>query len=168
MKQWKVFMLIMLCATTIKAQSLYVQAYGDSLNPAVVFLHGGPGYNAATFEATTASALAASGFYVIVYDRRGEGRSSKLQAAFTFQETSDDLLQLCENFGLEKVAPLGHSFGGIVGTRFAQQHPEKVSALVLVSAPVDVQESFQHIIASCRSIYSEKNDTSQLKYIEML
>lgn len=59
----------------VSAQQLYSKAYGDPKNPAIIYLHGGPRGNATLFEGTTANALAERGFYVIVYDRRGEGRS---------------------------------------------------------------------------------------------
>lgn len=57
------------------AAEIYSAAYGKASDPAVIFLHGGPGYNSLDFEVTTAQKLADQGFYVIVYDRRGEGRS---------------------------------------------------------------------------------------------
>ncbi|KRP12912.1 MAG: alpha/beta hydrolase [Sphingobacteriales bacterium BACL12 MAG-120813-bin55] len=168
MKTFRIFIILLVTATQLQAQSLYTSVWGEPQNPAVIFLHGGPGYNAASFEATTAAALAESGFFVIAYDRRGEGRSQNMKAAFTFEETNADLMQLYEKFNLEKAALLGHSFGGIVATRFAHAHPENVSAVVLVSAPVNLQQSFAYIIASCRAIYTARNDTAQLNYLDML
>ncbi len=47
------------------------------------FLHGDPGYNYASFEISTAPLLAEQGYYVIAYDRRGEGRSTGPNAEFS-------------------------------------------------------------------------------------
>jgi proline iminopeptidase len=58
------------------AQELYSRAFGNAKDTPILFLHGGPGYNCAGFEVSTAQELANNGFYVIVYDRRGEGRST--------------------------------------------------------------------------------------------
>ena len=96
----KIVSILFLCLFFCKAiytQNLYVKTFGNQKNKAIVFLHGGPGYNCANFEATTAKILADQGYFVIVYDRRGEGRSEDKNAQFTFNESFEDL-----NFILKK------------------------------------------------------------------
>ena len=53
-----------------EGQKIYYQSFGDKKDPTILFLHGGPGYNSASFEATSAQNLANAGYHVIVYDRR--------------------------------------------------------------------------------------------------
>ena len=36
------------------AQEIYTKTFGNSKNKPIIFLHGGPGYNSVSFEATTA------------------------------------------------------------------------------------------------------------------
>ena len=72
------------------AQEIYSKTFGNPNHEPILFLHGGPGYNCANFEATTAQKLANNGFFVIVYDRRGEGRSKDTNAQFTFQKFNFD------------------------------------------------------------------------------
>jgi proline iminopeptidase len=162
------FILFYSLPVLLAAQSIYTKAYGSPKNQAVIFLHGGPGYSSAAFEGTSAEALAKSGFYVIVYDRRGEGRSADAQAAFTFEETFADLNQIYKKFKLKKAILIGHSFGGIVATLYGEQYPKKVDALVLVGAPLNLQETFTHIINRSTQIYEEKEDKTNLHYINML
>lgn len=150
------------------AQELYSKAFGNAKDTPVLFLHGGPGYNCAGFEISTAQELANNGFYVIVYDRRGEGRSTDVNAKFTFQETFDDINGIYKKYNLKKAHLIGHSFGGIVATLYTERYPEKVSTLELVSAPVSLQETFKTIIQSSRKIYTEKNDATNLNYIGMI
>lgn len=150
------------------AIDIYSKAFGKKDAPAVIFLHGGPGYNCASFEFTTAQKLADQGFFVIVYDRRGEGRSEDPNALFTYEQTFKDLDGLYKKYKIEKATLIGHSFGGIVGTLYAQANMDKVNALVLVGAPVNLQESFKHIISTCKSIYTAKEDKMNLGYITML
>ena len=159
---------LILALTTNAAAPLYIKTFGNPASTPLIFLHGGPGYNAATFESTTPQRLADSGYFVIVYDRRGEGRSRDTGAKFSFRESTADLDQIYERFGLQKATLLGHSFGGIVAARFAEAHPEKVRALVLIGAPVTLQESFRNIIARCRSIYQATSDSANLKYLAIL
>src|SRR5687767_769283 len=141
--------------------------YGNPNDEPILFLHGGPGYNCANFQATTAQKLADNGFYVITYDRRGEGRSGTT-AQYTFKETFKDILSLMKCAKVKKVHLIGHSFGGMVGTLFAKQYPDKVKTLLLVGAPVNLQESFKTIINSCKAIYTAKNDAANLMYIDKL
>jgi len=150
------------------AQSIYSRSFGNKKNPAAIFLHGGPGYNCVNFEATTAQRLADKGFYVIVYDRRGEGRSADPKASFNFKETNDDINQLYQQYGIQQAMLIAHSFGGLVATMYASQFPEKVKSIVMVGAPVSLQETFRTIQKSVQRIYEEKKDTVNLKYLTML
>lgn len=149
------------------AQNLYIKTFGKTDSQPVIFLHGGPGYNCASFEATTAQPLADSGFFVIVYDRRGEGRSIDNQAKFTFQETFADLDAIYQKYNITSATLIGHSFGGMVATLYAQVQPAKVQSLILVGAPVSLQASFRNIIDRSAAIYKSKNDSFNLKYIDM-
>ncbi|WP_343672096.1 alpha/beta hydrolase [Chitinophaga sp.] len=161
-------LLLLLCTCGAKAQTIVSHTFGNAGNPAIIFMHGGPGSNAINFEATTAAKLADQGFYVITYDRRGEGRSVDPDAGYTFQQSYDDLNSLYKQYNLKKAALIGFSFGGIVATGYTAKYPEQVSALVLVSALVNLQETYQTIIRSCKKIYSEKKDAAGLKDLENL
>ncbi len=152
----------------INVQNLYSKAFGNPKDKPLLFLHGGPGYNCAGFEVAAAQVLADNGFYVIVYDRRGEGRSTDASAKFNFIETFADINLILNQYNVKKATLIGHSFGGIVGTLFMKQYPEKVNALFLVGAPVSLQETFKTILKSSRKIYESNNDKTNLNYIDMI
>ena len=164
MSKLYLFLFCILTSQTISAQTatIYSKAYGESKNPAIIFIHGGPRGNSTLFEGTTAQNLAEKGFWVIVYDRRGEGRSIDTTATFTFQEAIDDLNQLYKTYNLKKANLIAHSFGGLVGTLFTNQYPEKVNALILAGALFSQQETYDHILKSTKKIYKDKNDTLML------
>jgi proline iminopeptidase len=164
----RMLLALFFCFGLLNAQELYVQSFGNKSDKAIVYLHGGPGYNSANFERTTAQELADQGFYVLVYDRRGEGRSEKMDSQFTFEETNQDLLAICESHKLKKVSLIGHSFGGVVATRFAGKYPEMVENIYYVGAPLSFQDTFREIIGRCKEIYTAKDDQASLKYIGML
>lgn len=148
--------------------SFYTKAYGNVSNPAIIFLHGGPGYNAFSFEFSTAQELAENGFYVIVYDRRGCGRTkSDTNSLYTFEEAFADLNNIYTKYNIKTATIMGHSFGGTLGILYANNYPEKVENLILVGSPLSYQMTFKHIISECKKIYSE-NSSPQLHYIEML
>lgn len=164
----KFFLLFVLFSAAVSAQDLYIKTFGDATATPILFLHGGPGYNAAGFEISTAQKLADSGFYVVVYDRRGEGRSVDSKAKFDFAQTFDDINMVCDKYGLKKVNLMGHSFGGVIATLYAEKYPKNVGSILLVSAPVSLQESFKTILASSRKIYDEKSDKQNASYLDMI
>jgi len=168
MKKITLIFVLLFSISISNAQDLYVKTYGKADATPVLFLHGGPGYNSVAFEISTAQNLALSGFFVIIYDRRGEGRSLQKDATYTFNEAFSDIDQILEKYKIKKVSLIGHSFGGILGTIYASKNTEKVSNLILVGAPVSIQETFKTIIASSKKIYEEKDDKTNLNYISML
>jgi len=155
--------LFIITSIFFNAQNLYSKAYGNPKKPPVIFIHGGPGGNATLFEGTTAQKLADKGFYVIVYDRRGEGRSKDENAAMTFKESFEDLKGIYTTYHLQKANILAHSFGGIIGTLFTSQFPEKVNSLTLAGALFTQQETYDHILKLAKEHF--KNDSAQLKEI---
>ena len=146
---------------------LHVRTFGRMGDPLVVYLHGGPGHNAALFEAAGAEVLAAAGFRVVVYDRRGCGRSKDVPAAYTFAEVLGDLARVVDGQGARRAALLGHSWGGVVGATFAAAYPENVSHLVLLGAPVSHQRMSRSILRSCRAVLAE-HDPDQLVWIDRI
>jgi len=145
--------------------TLYSKSYGKSENPAIIFIHGGPRGNSTLFEGTTAQKLAAERFYVVVYDRRGEGRSIDTTATFTYQEAIADLNIIFEKYNIKKANIIAHSFGGLVGTLYTEQNPEKVNSLILAGALFSQQDTYDHILKTTKEIYKEKKDTLMLSKI---
>jgi len=148
--------------------TIYSKAYGKSENPTIIFIHGGPSGNSTLFEATTAEKLADKGFYVIIYDRRGEGRSIDTTATFTFQEAINDLNQIYEKYKIKKANIIAHSFGGLVATLYTEQNPEKVISLTLAGALFSQQETYDHILKTTKKIYHLKKDSLMLSTINKI
>ena len=168
MKSLLTLVAISITAHAVSAQTLYIKTFGKPTDKPLLFLHGGPGYNAVNFEQATADKLAKNGFYVIVYDRRGEGRSIDTTAKFTFAQTLEDINSILKEKKIAKVTLLGHSFGGVVATLFAEKYPKKVNQIILIGAPVSLQETFKTIIKSSKDLYESKGDKTNLSYIGML
>lgn len=173
MKKVYLFLFYILTSLTINAQTntIYSKSYGQSENPAIIYIHGGPRGNSTLFEGTTAEKLAEKGFYVIIYDRRGEGRSIDTTATFTFQEAIKDLNSLYQKYNIKKANIIAHSFGGLVGTLFTEQNPQKVNSLILTGALFSQQETYDHILKTTKNIYLKQKDNlmlSQITEIEKL
>lgn len=150
-----------------KAQTstIYSKAYGKNTDAAIIFIHGGPSGNVTLFEATTAQKLADRGFFVIAYDRRGEGRSVDSTATFTYEEAISDLNKIYRLYNIQKANLIAHSFGGLVGTLFTEQNPGKVNELILAGALFSQQETYDHILNTTKEIYRKQNDSLMLSKI---
>lgn len=162
-----IFLLLFVATCVLNAQTstIYSKAYGKSTDPAIIFIHGGPSGNATLFEGTTAQKLADKGFYVIAYDRRGEGRSIDSTATFTYDEAIEDLNKIYAIYNIKKANLIAHSFGGLVATLFAEHNPEKVNALILAGALFSQQETYNHILKTTKIIYRKQNDSLMLSKI---
>ncbi|MHA4739477.1 alpha/beta hydrolase [Dyadobacter sp. MSC1_007] len=150
------------------SQQLYSKSFGNPNDQPVIFLHGGPGSSSVYFESTTANLLAARGFFVIVYDRRGEGRSKDENARMNFNEAFTDLEGIYEKYNLKSAHLLAFSFGGLVAAQYAQKHPDMVKSLVMCSSLVSQQQSYNTILASTKAIYGRERDSLNLNELNSI
>jgi pimeloyl-ACP methyl ester carboxylesterase len=72
-----------------------------------------------------------AGFRVIVPDQIGYGKSSKPIAPYNFSSQARNTHLILQEEGIEKVALVGHSMGGMLATRFTTQYPDSVERLVI-------------------------------------
>jgi pimeloyl-ACP methyl ester carboxylesterase len=100
--------------------------------PTVLLLHGGPGFDHASFK--PAYSALADVAQVVYLDHRGNGRSDAgPQDSWTLAQWGDDVRAFCDALGIVNPIVLGVSFGGMVAIAYATRHPEHPSKLVLVS-----------------------------------
>lgn len=103
---------------------------GDPAGPAVLVSHGAPGgYDQA---ALLGASLARNGFRVIAPSRPGFLRTP-LTSGLLFEEQADALAALLDKLGIGQAAVLGFSTGAQPAVRLALRHPDRVTALALVS-----------------------------------
>lgn len=114
----------------VRGVTLFERRIGDG--PPVVVLHGGPGahhdYLLPGFDRL------ATGRSLIYYDQRGGGRSAvPRDVPVGWREQVADLEALRQLWGLEQLALVGYSWGGLLALLYALEHPDRVSHLALVS-----------------------------------
>lgn len=129
----------------------------DAANPVIIWLHGGPsspdGYVNYVWQRHLTDH-----YTFINWDQRGCGRtyfrnadSDQANATATFDQALTDLDALvdyaCEHFAQEQVVIVGHSYGTLLGSRYALTHPEKVAAYIGVGQLVSFESdlySYEH------------------------
>jgi class 3 adenylate cyclase len=73
-------------------------------------------------------------FRVIIFDKRGQGMSDRIEGATTLEERIDDLKAVMQAVGSESATIFALSEGGPVSILFAATYPQKVKRLVLFGA----------------------------------
>ena len=127
----------------INGARLWFRVAGDAASklPVLVFLHGGPGYNSYSFAVLEGPRLERA-LRVVYLDQRGSGRSERPPSNdYAMATLVEDVEGVRRSLGVERIAVMGHSFGGVLALEYAARYPERVSHLILVSSPADVPAS---------------------------
>ena len=111
---------------------MYYETFGSGAP--LVLLHGGMltiDLNFATLIPTLAQTHT-----VIGVEMQGHGRTANIDREITYPNLASDVVALLDHLGIERAAVLGHSMGGGVALEMAVSHPDRVSAIVPISASV--------------------------------
>lgn len=100
--------------------------------PAVVLIHG-LGLRRDVWQWLTPSL--ASRYRVLAYDLLGHGDSVNPPAHPGLKTLSDQLASLMDHLGIARAALVGFSLGGMIARRFAQDRPDRVTALAILHSP---------------------------------
>lgn len=122
----------------------------DVQKPAIILLHGGPGISESALFRHYDAALEKH-FLMVYWEQRGAGRSyhsgisRESMSIDQFERDLDQVVDLVkQRFGKNKVILLAHSWGTVLGTIYAYQHPEKVAAYVGVAQIANFSEGERH------------------------
>jgi 3-oxoadipate enol-lactonase len=77
---------------------------------------------------------------IITWDARCHGETETTDDPFTYWDLADDLRGLLDHLDIERAVIGGMSQGGFVALRFALQHPERVSALMLLGTQAGTED----------------------------
>lgn len=108
---------------------LYYEKSGQG--DTIVFLHG---YTGSCKDWTNQISLLSDNYTTISVDHRGHGRSEAppLKEDYSIDISANDIYTLLVTLGISKCCMVGHSMGGFMALQFVLEHPERVSALILV------------------------------------
>lgn len=118
---------------------------GNKNNPVMLFLHGGPGNPLSCVSYTFAEELYGD-FTVCEIDERGSGRTyEKNHELPTFELLLRDIDELTDyllkEFKINKIILAGYSFGSAIGLKYAQLHPQKISAYIGIGQCVNMKSA---------------------------
>ena len=108
---------------------MYYETYGQ--NEPLVLLHGFLGCGADWGQVFKG---APEGFRSVIPDLRGHGRSTNPPGAFTLRQSAVDVLALLDALNIQRCKGIGVSGGAQTLLQMAAIQPDRVEAMVLVSA----------------------------------
>jgi len=113
-----------------------IRGEADGFGIPVVFLHAGIADR--RMWAGQMREIAAAGYHVVSYDRRGFGETESPDVPFSHLL---DLEGVLDRLSMHAVILVGSSAGGALAIDFALEHPERTIGLVLVSTQVSGAEA---------------------------
>jgi proline iminopeptidase len=129
----------------------------------VIAVNGGPGLSHAYMLVNDMWLKVAKRRLVVFYDQRGTGASKHVQpgAPQTMDAQVADLEAVRAKLGLEKVAVVGDSYGGLLAMAYAAAHPEHVAKLVLSDSAPPTRSAMVHLLPQTFPDVEEQDEAEQ-------
>jgi len=141
-------------------------------NPVLLFLHGGPGNSVMGYDEKFTKILQKY-FLVVQWDQRDVERTAKLNLSdtpITAQLMENDAVELInylrKRFSQNKIYLVGHSWGGFLGLKVANDHPELLEAYFAVSPMIWQDESEKLSLAWAKARARKSNNKTEMEELE--
>ena len=123
---------------------IVTEAFGDPAHAPVLLIMGG-GASMLWWPEAFCARLAGRGRYVIRFDQRDTGRSTKFTAGdppYTLDDLVADAVRVLDAYAIRAAHLVGMSLGAIIGQLVALHHPARVRSLTAMSSsPFGVETS---------------------------
>lgn len=148
---------------TINNKSIYYEEYGVGKCPTLLYLHGGPGESCLTY--THQAAVLGEHFHVISFDQYGVFRSDAIpeEQSMGVRDHVKLIDEMRAALGIERLIPLGHSFGGMLACLYAYLYPDRVEAVIYDCPMWSVLRTSRSIATATLSYYQEQGMVEQMR-----
>ncbi|MDG4883700.1 alpha/beta hydrolase [Mesorhizobium sp. WSM4884] len=130
--------------TALPRPEIVSETFGNPADPAILLIMGAMASMLWWPEAFCRQ-LAERGRFVIRYDNRDTGRSTKYkpgQPSYAFEDMVDDAIRVLDDHNVRKAHVVGMSMGGMIAQIVALKYPQRVGALTVISSsPLGVDTS---------------------------
>lgn len=143
---------------------LWVETYGDENDEAVLFISGA-GANSSFWSERLCNELIEKDFYVIKYDHRDFGYSTKIdfeKHPFDVMQLTKDAISILDSLNIEKAHVAGHSMGGFIVQLLAIHYPDRVISMTSASSFTNT-ESVPPPPPKTWEIFMENNPTNNFE-----
>ena len=143
---------------------LWVETYGNSTDDAVLFISGA-GANSSFWSERLCNELVEKGFFVIKYDHRDFGYSTKIDFGknpYDVMQLAKDAVSILDSLAIEKAHVAGHSMGGFIVQLLAIHYPDRIISMVSASSSTNAA-SVPPPPPETWKIFMENNPTNNFK-----
>jgi pimeloyl-ACP methyl ester carboxylesterase len=131
-------------AETVELSGLEMYYETEGVGEPLLLLHGGTGCHQDWVYAGRDQFVRE--YAVIAPDARGHGRTSNPQTTITHRQCAMDTLALLDRLGISKCRAIGLSMGGNILLHMATSQPNRIEAMVVVSATMYFPEQARAIM----------------------
>lgn len=141
--------------------------------PVLLYIHGGPGESASMF-AYIIEEYAGRNYNIVYYDQRGAGKTwLRNRDAIPDTETlKQDLLEtvlyIKKQYRKEKIGILGHSWGSVLGSMFALEHPEHTLCYIGCGQVINLVENERVGYEKLKSAVEQAGSQKDLRSLERI
>lgn len=151
---------------------LYYETFGDEADPALLLVNG-LGSQCINYRDEWCEKFAAEGFFVIRFDNRDVGLSSKLDDApdYTPSDMAADALAVLDDAGIERAHVMGLSMGGMIVQTLAIEHPDRLlsmTSMMSTTGDGDVGNPTEDALRLILSPPPTDRDTYIARHLEQL
>lgn len=142
-------------------------------DPVLLFIHGGPGQTE-SFFAFVVEEYAERDYNIVYYDQRGAGKTwlknkkSKPDTETLKRDLLDIVLYLKKQYGKNKIGILGHSWGSVLGSMFALEHPEHTLCYIGCGQVIDIMENERTGYAILKAAIEKGGNRKDRKKLEKI
>jgi pimeloyl-ACP methyl ester carboxylesterase len=153
---------------TVGELNLCYETFGDRSDPALVLIMG-LATQMIAWRDDFCAGLAARGFFVVRFDNRDVGRSTRLDhfpvpttwqllrrdkraASYTLEDMTEDVVGLLDQLGIERAHVAGASMGSMIAQTLAATHPDRVSSLVSIMGNTGALRSGQPHLRTSKAL----------------
>jgi proline iminopeptidase len=140
-------------------QWIYWEVSGNPAGKPAVVLHGGPGSGSTP---TSRRLFDPQRYRIVLFDQRGAGRSTPHASSpaidlahNTTRHLIADVEGLRQALGIERWLVFGASWGSTLALAYAEQHPERVSEMVLLAVATTTREEIDWITRGVGRFFPE-------------
>lgn len=142
-------------------------------DPVLLFIHGGPGQSE-SFFAFVVEEYEARDYNIVYYDQRGAGKTwlrnkkSKPDTEILKRDLLEIVLYLKKQYGKDKIGILGHSWGSVLGSMFALEHPEHTLCYIGCGQVIDLMENERTGYAILKAAIEKGGNKKDRKKLEKI
>ncbi|MCM1038847.1 MAG: alpha/beta hydrolase [Ruminococcus sp.] len=141
--------------------------------PLLLFLHGGPGQSEAMLPYLVEE-YEDRNYNIVYYDQRGAGKTylrnkkARPDTELLKKDLLEVVLYLKKIYQKEKIGILGHSWGSVLGSMFALEHPEHTLCYIGCGQVVNLMENERTGFARLKAAVTASGNKSHMRRLKKI